>query len=266
MLRSYTSQFARGLLTAIEPIGLLWLALILLTILLWRRRQRRLAAATGALALFIQIIGGSDLTLALIRDLELPYADVNFATLPAADAVVVLGGGFEPSPREVGQLHLTPAGDRIIMALELLRLGKAPVLCIGGSGVYIGGEHFVESEVVAKALAERQLTTAEILPLGRCANTAAEALEVKKLATARRWQRVLLVTSANHLGRAAATFRNTGLDVIPVPCNFLALNGLPGPSLRPRIPNYVGFARCSTWMHEWVGWQAYRARGWIALD
>lgn len=266
MIRYYSSKFARGLLTACEPIGLLWIALLLLTIALWRQGQRRFAAATAALVLFIQLVGGSDLSLALIRTLERPYAEVKFATLPTCDAVVVLGGGFEPSPREVAHLHLTPAGDRIIMALELLRLGKAPVLCIGGSGVYIGGKHFVESEVVAQALAERQLTTAEILPLGRCANTAAEALEVRKIAAARGWRRVLLVTSANHLGRAEATFRSTGVDVLPVPCNFIAYNGLPGPSFRLRIPSYVGFARFATWMHEWVGWQAYRARGWITLD
>ena len=263
MNRYSASQWARAFCTLCEPIGLIWLVLLVLSIALWRRRLRGFAAATLGLAAFILAIGGSDLPGALLRSLEGPYVGVKIDALPVCDAVVVLGGGFEPSPYEVGNLHLTPAGDRIVMALELLRLGKAPVLCIGGSSVRIAGRDFVESEVAAQALTERRMTTAEVIPLGYCANTAYEAGSMRILAQARGWRRVLLVTSANHLRRAAATFRTAGLEVVPVPCNFLALNGNPPSPLRLGPPGYGGFVRFSIWMHEQVGWHAYRARGWI---
>jgi uncharacterized SAM-binding protein YcdF (DUF218 family) len=256
----------RRLFPLCEPIGLVWLALLGLTVVLWRRRLRGFAAATLGLALWVLLIGGTDFSAALLRSLERPYAGVKAADLPACDAVVVLGGGFEPSPHEVAELHLTPAGDRIVMALELVRLGKAPVLCIGGSGVVVDGRHFIESELVKAALAERKVTDAELIALGRCTNTCDEARRVRELVRARGWQRVLLVTSASHLRRAMATFRTAGVEAVPAPCNFLGLIGEPISPWRLGPPGYGGFARFSTWMREWVGWHVYRARGWIAAD
>lgn len=261
MIHYYASKFARGILQVCGPVGLLWLALIVITVLLWRKGERRFALATGMLVLFIQSIGGSELPTVLLRELERPYGEVKIETLPVCDAIVVLGGGFEPSPLEVANLHLTPAADRIVMGLELTRLGKAPALCIGGSGVYIGGEHFVESEVVGNAITERRMTKAEVLPLGRCANTAEEAQEVRKLHDARNWRRVLLVTSANHMRRAEATFRTAGVEVVAAPCNFMAFDGGEESWLPLRVPGAGGFVRFSTWLHEWVGWLSYRVRG-----
>jgi uncharacterized SAM-binding protein YcdF (DUF218 family) len=263
VLSSTVSKFIRSAYLLCEPIGLVWLALLLLTFLLWRKRQRGFAAATAGLALFVFAIGGTDLSGVLLRSLERPYVGMKPADLPAGDAVVVLGGGFEPSLHEVANLHLTPAGDRIVMGLELIRLGKAPVLCIGGSSAFLSGEHFVESEVVRRALIERQVTSAEIIALGYCLNTWDEAVQVRELATAHGWRRVLLVTSANHMRRAAATFATAGVPVVPVPCNFQALNGNPSRPWRLTPPGYGGFVRFSTWMHEILGWWAYRAKGWV---
>jgi uncharacterized SAM-binding protein YcdF (DUF218 family) len=246
-----------------EPIGLVWLALAALTMALWRRGLRKFAAASGALVLFILAIGGSDLPNALLRSLERPYVGVKAVDLPVCDAVVLLGGGFEPSLLEVGELRLTPAADRLVMALELLRLRKAPVLCIGGSGVVIAGRHLLESEVVKAALVERRVTEAEIVALGRCMNTVDEAWRVRDLAKERGWQRVLLVTSANHQRRAVATFRTAGVEVVPAPCNFLAHNGNPHSPWWLGPPAYGGFVRMSTWMREAIGWHLYRVRGWI---
>lgn len=249
-----------------EPIGLVWLALIALTIALWRRGLRGFAAASGALVLFILAIGGTDLPSALLRSLERPYLGVKAADLPECDAVVLLGGGFEPSLYEVAELRLTPAADRVVMALELLRLGKARVLCIGGSGVVLDGRHLLESEVVKAALIERRVTDAEIVSVGRCMNTVDEAWRVRDLAKKRGWQRVLLVTSANHQRRAVATFRTAGVEVVPAPCNFLAYNGNPPSPWWIGPPAYGGFVRMSTWMREFIGWHMYRARGWIRVS
>ncbi len=255
---------SRWTLVLLEPIGLVWLALIALTFgLLWRRRLRT-AAIVGALALFIFVIGGSNLPLALVRALERPYMDVKAEALPACDAVVLLGGAFDPSRHEVAGLHLTAAGDRIVMALELVRLGKAPVLCIGGSRVWEDGEEKIESESVKNALTLRHLTGAEIVALAPCNDTHDEALRVQALAASRGWRRVLLVTSARHMRRAAATFRTAGVEVVPAACNFMTDPSEPAQLFRFRPPGYAGFELIALWMHEQIGWLEYRRRGWIA--
>ncbi len=244
-----------------EPIGLIWLALLALTFALWRRGLRGLATATAAIAAFVLAIGGTELPVVLLRALERPYLNVKIAELPECDAVVLLGGGFEPSLLEVAELRLTPAANRLLTALELLRLGKAHVLCIGGSGVYIAGRHMVEGEVVRDALADRQLTDAEILTLGHCADTADEAQRARELVTKRGWKRVLLVTSASHMRRSVATFQTAGVEVVPAPSHFMAFNGNPITPWRIGPPAYGGFVRMSTWMHEIIGWYAYRVLG-----
>ena len=147
----------RVLIPLIEPVGLLWLALILLAALLWRKRQRGFASAAAALAVFIYLIGASTLPDALLRSLERPSFGVKLDALPACDAVVMLGGSLDPSPDEVAGLHLTVAADRIITALEVIRLGRAPVLVCGGSGIAINGEMKNEADLFKQALLDRRV-------------------------------------------------------------------------------------------------------------
>jgi hypothetical protein len=165
----------RIVLALLEPIGLIWLALLLLTALLWRKRQRSFAFATGALAVAIYVIGATDVPVALLRSLERPYAGVNYATLPNADAVVLLGGGVGPSRYEAAGLHLSEAGDRVVMALEMMRLGKAPVLICGGGIVKMEEARLHEADLLKRALEER-VSIPEIISLGGCRDTHDEAL------------------------------------------------------------------------------------------
>ena len=256
-------SFGRSLIPLIEPIALLWLALILLSALLWRKRQRAFAFAAMGLAVFIYVVGATALPDALLRSLESPYTGVKLETLPACDAVVMLGGGLDPSRHEVGGLHLTIAGDRIIAALEIIRLGKAPVLVCGGSGVKVDGVEKVEADLFKQALTERRVPVPEIISLGHCEDTRDEAVRTRTIAKQRGWRRVLLVTSASHLPRATATFRALGVEVVPVPCNFLSTLSIDRAPRAVGIPRHVGFEKMSVWIHETIGWWEYRRRGWI---
>ena len=254
---------ARVFIPLIEPIGVTWLALIILAALLWRKRSRGFAFATAALAVFIYVIGASALPDALLRSLERPYFGVKLDALPACDAVVLLGGSLDPSPDEVAELHLTKAADRIVTALEVIRLGKASVLVCGGSGIAMDGAMKIEADLFKQALTERHVPVSEIVSLGLCADTHDEAVRTRSLATQRGWRRVLLVTSANHLPRAVATFRTAGIEVVPVPCNFQTRRAASFNPLRTAIPGNFGFEKTSVWLHEKIGWWEYRRRGWI---
>ncbi|HZJ14543.1 MAG TPA: YdcF family protein [Chthoniobacteraceae bacterium] len=252
----------RIVLALLEPIGLIWLALLLLTALLWRKRQHSFAFATGALAAAIYVIGATDVPGALLRSLERPYAGVNYATLPNADAVVLLGGGVGPSRNEVAGLHLSEAGDRVVMALEMMRLGKAPVLVCGGGIVKMEGRELHEADLLKRALEER-VSIPEVISLGGCHDTHEEAMRTLNLVRDRGWQRLLLVSSASHLPRAVATFRTLGLTVIPVPCDFRTTLSTAPTKVKVAMPGYEGFEKTSVWMHETIGWWEYRRRGWI---
>jgi len=256
----YLTEQIIGLL---EPAGLAWALLLIATIVFLRKRRWRESLATGAPMLILFAFGSTDLPGALLRTLERPYAGVKIDALPRADAIVLLGASAHPARLEVAGMHLTAAADRLVMALELSRLGKAPVLVIGGAVSQFPEGEVLESETVRKWIVDRQLARGEVIALRGCADTHDEATFTAELARERRWKEVLLVTSASHMKRAAATFRTAGLNVIPAPCNFMT--GLSeAPSWEPPgVPRYGGLGKTAMWLHETIGWIEYRRRGWI---
>jgi uncharacterized SAM-binding protein YcdF (DUF218 family) len=253
----------RQILCLLEPVGFTWLCLLVLTGALWWKGQRRFACAAGAIALFVTIIGGTGVPGLILASLEKPYADVSLDALPQADAIVLLGGGAAASRYEASLTHLTIAGDRLVMAHRLFKMGKAPALTLGGNAVKLDGVERLESELVRDLLTGWGIPGDAMIPLGANGDTHDEALKVRALATERGWRRVLLVTSANHLRRATATFRATGLEAVPVPCNFLTnVSTAPAPP-GIGVPRHDGFVKMAIWLHEQAGWHMYRRRGWI---
>ncbi len=254
----------RFALQLLEPLALLWLGLIFLTLLLRRRRQTIPFLACAFLTLLLTILGGTDVASWLVLRIERPWAGVKLIELPACDAVVVLGGGAEPSRNDVGGVRLTKAGDRILTGLELMRWGLAPAMVVGGGSVRVDDVEKIESDLIRTRLADwKPPRVWEIVPLGAAADTHDEALRLVPLAKQRGWKKILLVTSATHMRRAASVYRAAGFEVVPAPCNFIVAGNASPPSFRIGIPTWYGFERCSIWLHEIAGWQSYRRKGWL---
>ncbi|HEY3899947.1 MAG TPA: YdcF family protein [Chthoniobacter sp.] len=258
-----TEGFLHQLVYLLEPIGLVWLGLLVLTFWLAIKRQLGPALFAGGVTLFVTLVGSSGIPGKLLGSLERPYAGVHLDTLPTADAIVLLGGGAAPSRYEAEGVHLTPAGDRLVMANELFRRKKAPVLLLGGNANKLDGVVRFEGVIVKDLLTTWGIPADDILPLGANEDTHDEALKVGALAKERGWHRVLLVTSANHMRRASAVFRAQGLEVIPVPCNFFTTVATAPPPPGISVPRYDGFVKIAIWLHEELGWWTYRRRGWI---
>ncbi len=256
--------FLRLALQLIEPLGVLWLGLIFLTLLLRRRRQMIPYFISAFLTLLITIIGGTDVASWLLLRLERPWAGVKLIELPVCDAVVVLGGGAEPSRYDVDGVRLTKAGDRILTGMELMRWSLAPAMIIGGGSVRVDDVEKIESDLIRTRLGDwKPPRVWEIVPLAAAADTHDEALRLLPLANQRGWKKILLVTSATHMRRAAAVYRAAGFEVVPAPCNFIVAGTSTPPSFRIGIPTWYGFERFSIWLHEIAGWQMYRRKGWL---
>lgn len=255
----------RSAMTLLEPIGFVWGCLVVLTVLLIRKQRKRLAAALGSLAVFIWVVGATPLPGSLLGSLERPWAGVKRAELPTADAIVLLGGFSAPSREEVGRLHFNQSADRAVTALELVRLAKSKTLIVGGSAVTVDGEPFAEADLFREIIVARQPEPPEVISLGGCKNTRHEAEKVAKLAQERGWKRILLVTSASHMKRAAGVFRTTtNLEVIPAPSAFLTSVSIVTVDSTDLVPRAAGFVKLETWLHEQIGWRVYRWRGWIS--
>ena len=129
-----------------------------------------------------------------------------FCQEPAvADAVVVLGAsvgsGGRPSPA------LRARAER---GIELLHAGRAPVL-VGTGGV--GAFPPAEGAVIAQLAIEQGVPPAAVVIENRARSTEESAIFLRQLADGYGWRRLILVSDAYHLPRAAWLFQERGFEV-----------------------------------------------------
>lgn len=259
------TDFLKTLIDLLEPPALVWLILSLIIVPHLRRRRWRALLLPGFAWVVLTVTGSLPVSHHLLASLEDDWVPVSLAALPECDAIVMLGGGLEPSANEPAGMHLQVGADRLFTALELARQGKGRELVIGG-GVFDlqGGGRISEADGVREWIKKDWPgITIPLRSLGGCADTHDEAVRVAALVREKGWTRVILVTSAFHMTRSKAVFEKAGVPVLPVPCNYLSGPMRGRPVAWFAVPNAAYLATFETWMHETVGWWGYRMRGWI---
>jgi vancomycin permeability regulator SanA len=125
--------------------------------------------------------------------------------LVPADAIVVLGNTVmangQPSPR---------LRARLACALEAYRMKLAPLLIVTGG---TGKEGYDEAAVMARYLVEQGVPAAAVLQDGAGIDTAASAVNVARMAGAKKLKSVLLASQYFHLPRASVAFERAGVPV-----------------------------------------------------
>jgi uncharacterized SAM-binding protein YcdF (DUF218 family) len=142
--------------------------------------------------------------------------------------------------------------DRLLHGLEILRQGEAGTLVLTGpANASQGPKPTVQNEMSSLRI---DFPVEEVGPVS---NTHDEAVAVAALARQRGWDHVILVTQSWHMRRAAAAFERAGVKVICSPCpeRSYDLQTLDGPGDRLRA--------FGDWMHETIGYEFYRWRGWV---
>jgi len=239
---------------------------LVLLMLGWLARKRwpRLAGAMFAvsvLALYmLSTLWGSDL---LLRPLESRYADMEVSHAPQAEAIILLGGGVFPAADSHKDAELNNAGDRVREAVALYRAGKAPTIFISGGNIeFLDGGAEPEAMSTARMLQSLGVPAAAILVEDTSRNTHENAELTWRTLSVRGVHRILLVTSASHMPRAAALFRHAGFEVIPAPCNHVS--GWAKPSLLFRlVPEPQHLVDSKNALREYAGLLVYWMRGWL---
>jgi uncharacterized SAM-binding protein YcdF (DUF218 family) len=222
----------------------------------WPRTGQRMILSGVA---GILLLGLTPAPIWLLTPLETrfpPYKDDG----SPVDGIVVLGGSFETEPtNHYGQMALNDAGERILAIPLLAR--RYPGARIVYSG---GGSAFVPGRTPEATLVER-MAEALGVPPGRVLferaslNTYENAVFSKALALPKPGERWLLVTSAFHMPRAVATFRQAGFPVFAHPVDFRT-GGLEDQG-RFFASVAQGLTRADTAVKEYVGLAAYWAAG-----
>ena len=246
-----------------EPIGFIWLILLIAFLRAFFKKNKRQALFTGSLVLFISIIGGTKLPAYLLSTLERPYIVEDISTISECDAVVLLGGGHNYNSKGVFQIELNGSADRILTATELVRIGKAEALVAGGGGFWEKGRQQGEGKLLKNWMEAWKPFDQPVYDLGVNSNTRDEAINTLELANKHGWKKIALVTSAWHMRRSKALFEQVGFEVVPVGSDLQGITALENSWSFYPVPHNSGFNHLAWYMHEQIGWLYYKLRGWL---
>ena len=255
----FLSKLLAPLVYPLGAAAVLWAAAALLR---WRGRT---AGARRALLGGVAIVLAASNPMAaslLLGSLESRYPPAPVDDYPRADAIVVLGGSTLPPLPPRLEVEVTGSFDRVLHGLRLLRAGRAPRLILsGGSIPWLAGTDLPEAERMARLAAEYGVEPGQLLLESRSRNTRENAVETRKLLRAHGLKRVLLVTSARHMPRAAGVFRKAGVDFLPAPTDY-RVAAKPFSPWR-LLPDVEALDASSRAVKEYAGLIVYRLRGWL---
>ena len=194
--------------------------------------------------------------------LEQQYPPRPIAELPQADVAILLGGavGGAIPPRATSEL--TASGDRVLHAARLFRSGKvARILVTGGNLPWHPGS-VPEAALIRDLLIEWGVPAAAIEIADESRNTYENAIEVRTMRERQPFASALLVTSAAHMPRAIATFRKAGIPATAATTDVEVTDAGPWTPLR-WLPDAGALDTTTQAIKEWIGFAAYRARGYL---
>lgn len=174
------------------------------------------------------------------------------------DAAILLAGLVDPAAsRASGEVEVTGRADRLLRAFELFRGGRVRNVLVSGGTVFPRTGDVAEADLLAAKLAAWGVPPERIAVERSSRNTRESAVAASRLAAARGWRTLLVVTSAAHARRALGCFRAVGVepDVLPVDRRSGDGQG------RSWLPSAAALAKSTEAIEEVVGRIAYRAAG-----
>ena len=251
----------------VYPVGLIT---ILILIALFSVRRPRLQRASLLLALGMLFVAGNRWVAdGLVRSLEWQYLPVG--EIPTAEAIVLLGGGtLSPEPPRA-MVEMTSAGDRVLYAARLYRQGNAERIVVSGGGIDWISKEASPAEEMANLLEFFQVPSEAILLEPDSRNTYENALFSREILEPLGINRIILVTSAAHMPRSVALFKQQGFEVLPAPTDFrvtqssweqLFSASLPTQMLN-LLPSAENLSQTTGALKEYIGLFIYHLRGWL---
>lgn len=203
----------------------------------------------------------------MVKSLE--FQHIPQGELPQVDAIVVLGGATESGIPPRPWIELREEGDRVLYGGKLYRDGKAPRLILSGGRVDWRPSSSSEAEDMATLLETMGVPRSAMLLEPNSLNTRENAVNTKQILDTQGIRSILLVTSAMHMPRSLLIFKKLGIDAIPAPTDFTALQldqaaqGSTEAFILDTLPDADQLRRTTRAIKEYVGIFVYWLRGWI---
>ena len=179
--------------------------------------------------------------------------------------IVVLGGGGMPlvAPRKHPEIN--EAGDRILHAARLYKLGLSRnVITTGGDVGLAFTKSLSEAEENAMLLREIGVDSSAIIMELKARNTYEHAPKIAAILDSLHLSRtIILVTSATHMARSVAVFKKFGgYTIYTAPTDYNTEEKFFN-RLTELFPNSFALNRSTVVFHEYYGFLGYKLLGWI---
>lgn len=251
----------------IYPLGLTCFLLALSLIWLWKFPRRSLIAIAAAL-LILFCSSNPLIASTLVKTLEWQYFPPD--PMPAADAIVVLGGSTYAQSPPRPWVEVSEAGDRVLYGVKLYQDGIAPLLVFSGGRIAWKDGGPPEAEDMAKIALVMGVPDRNILRENDSLNTYQNAVNTAKILQQRQIIDILLVTSAVHMPRAKAIFDKQGFKVTAAPTDYWVsqqslaeMQGVSFGTLLNVFPDSEALDFFTRAIKEYIGLTIYRLRGWL---
>ncbi len=181
------------------------------------------------------------------------------------DAAILLTGITAPDRPPHDRVYIAGGADRLLHTLQLWREGHIDrIIVSGGSGSVLNADSaLLEAEQLRRVLLDCGVPDSLITLESRSRNTRENALFtaelLKKRPTLAPHGRLLLVTSAFHMRRAAGCFRRAGLAPDSFPTDFTGEPARYTPDVL--VPNADALRNYDRLIHEVFGYLTYRLLG-----
>lgn len=233
------------------PIG--WVTL-LLVFGVWRKQRWAIFAAVAVL----YVASLPFVAVRLLSSVESRYPALPLAVVGPADGIVVLGGIIGPRVEPGFVPNFTDAGERFDGGVALLKAGRAGQLIFTSAEMDWKNTTATEGDELKRLAIASGVPASKVMVAGhRVGNTADEAAAIAALMHERGWTRVILVTTAWHMPRAAYQFKKAGVECIPFPVDF-RFDRTRVASLLDFVPRGEAWMETETALRETYGYWFYR--------
>lgn len=196
---------------------------------------------------------------ALMRSHEAQYQAFQYQDDLDVSVIHVLGGGHSESHRYVNGAQLSSSSmARVTEGVRLARLYPDARLVFSGYEGHSGVNKLANAEAAKLFARSLGMDEDRIYLLTESKDTREEAIDVEDMIQD---GRLLLVTSASHMPRAVAIFKQEGITPIPAPTYFL------GSDRASRYyPTYEAVQKTQRYFYEKVGVLWIELRAWLNED
>lgn len=243
---------------------LCWALFLFALAIPWRvrsaRRGRRRRRAFGIAAFAIVLVFSCPSVSNAITGYTESGAVTTYRPDVVYDTVIVLGGmGDENIWKTKGEPAWNDNVERILVAQRLLVEGKAKTAIVSGGPMNAAFAEWSEAKQLALQLRRSGIADDRILVEDRALNTRDNAVYSAELARAHGFRRILAITSAFHVPRAAAAFQKVGLDVDWLPVDWRTDSR--GLELGRLLPRAGALSQSTAMLRELFGRLVYKLTG-----